>query len=98
MRTAPYNAGTKAAAEAKAAAGGKPWADVSEEEEEILEAFWGFDDNGNGFIGIHDLRTIMTTMGDTLTDDEFMEMIEAVPRNSNGEINYVDYVHMMIFS
>ena len=35
---------------------------------------------------------------DPVTDDEFTEMMEGVPKNSNDEINYVDYAHTMLSS
>ncbi|XP_045186088.2 calmodulin-A-like isoform X2 [Mercenaria mercenaria] len=55
--------------------------------QEVKEAFKVFD-NGKGYISVRDLRTIMLSMGERLTDEEVDEMIqEATVKDGNIKIS-----------
>ena len=41
------------------------------------------------------LRTVMTTLGEKLTDEEVDEMIQEADIDGDGEINYEEFVKMM---
>ena len=43
---------------------------------------------GNGIISAPDLRLIMTTMGEKLTEEQVEEMIQFADSEAQGEINY----------
>ena len=45
-----------------------------------------FDKDGNGFISTEDLRLVMRTLGEKLTDEEVEEMITVAGRDR--EVNY----------
>ncbi|XP_037952083.1 calmodulin-alpha-like [Teleopsis dalmanni] len=64
-------------------------------ENEIREAFRVFDPDGNGFLTVADLKDIMTTMGEQLSEEEVEEMIKDADVNNEGHINYNDYVTKM---
>ncbi|XP_067133449.1 uncharacterized protein [Centruroides vittatus] len=66
-----------------------------DDEEEIVEAFKVFDKEGHGFIYDAELRHIMTTLGEKLTDDEVEEMIREADPDEKGRINYVEFVRRM---
>jgi len=68
----------------------------TDSEEEILEAFKVFDKDGNGFISAAELRHIMTNLGEKLTDDEVDEMIREADIDGDGQINYEEFVKMMM--
>ena len=68
----------------------------SDSEEEILEAFKVFDKDGNGFISAAELRHIMTNLGEKLTDEEVDEMIREADIDGDGQINYEEFVKMMM--
>ena len=57
-------------------------------EEEIREAFKVFDKDGNGFISASELRTVMTSLGEKLTDEEVDEMIHEADTDGDGQVNY----------
>ena len=68
----------------------------SDPEEDIISAFRVFDKDENGIITTKDLRHLMTTMGDKLTDDEIDLLIEEADSDGNGIINYEEFVRMMM--
>jgi len=65
-------------------------------EEEIKEAFKKFDKEGNGYISAAELRHVMTNLGEKLTDDEVDEMIREADVDGDGQINYDEFVKMML--
>merc|ERR1719375_927852 len=65
-------------------------------EEEIKEAFKVFDKDGNGFISAAELRHVMTNLGEKLTDEEVDEMIREADVDGDGQINYDEFVKMMM--
>ena len=65
-------------------------------EEELLEAFKVFDRDGNGYITSHELRHIMTNLGEGLTPEEVEEMIREADLDNDGQIDYDEFVKMMM--
>jgi calmodulin len=65
-------------------------------EEDVISAFRVFDKDGNGTISTKELRHIMTTIGDKLTDEEVNQMIEEADVDGDGIINYEEFVRMMM--
>jgi calmodulin len=68
----------------------------TDSEEEIKEAFKVFDKDGNGFISSAELRHVMTNLGEKLTDEEVDEMIREADVDGDGQINYDEFVKMMV--
>lgn len=68
----------------------------TDSEEEILEAFKAFDKDSNGFISAAELRHVMTRIDKKLTDDEVDEMIRQANIDGDGQINYEEFVKMMM--
>ncbi|NWI95383.1 CALMS protein, partial [Pitta sordida] len=64
-------------------------------EEEMREAFRAFDRDGNGYLSAAELRHIMDTLGEKMTDEEVDEIIEEADKNDAGEVNYEDVVRKM---
>jgi calmodulin len=65
-------------------------------EEELLEAFKVFDRDGNGFITSHELRHVMTNLGQSLTPEEIEEMVKEADVDGDGQINFDEFVKMMM--
>lgn len=65
-------------------------------EEELIEAFKVFDRDGNGLISAHELRFVMSTSGEQLTDEDIEEMIREADENGDGYIDYEEFVRMMM--
>ena len=68
----------------------------TDSEEEIKEAFRVFDKDGNGFISAAELRHVMTNLGEKLTDEEVDEMIREADIDGDGQVNYEEFVKMMM--
>ncbi|XP_042323750.1 calmodulin-like protein 3 [Sceloporus undulatus] len=67
-----------------------------ETEEEIREAFQVFDKNGNGYVGVAELRHVMTNLGEKLTDEEVDEMIKEADLDRDGKVNYQEFLRVMM--
>ena len=65
-------------------------------EEELVDAFKVFDRDGNGLISAAELRHVMTNLGEKLTDEEVDEMIKEADIDGDGQINYEEFVRMMM--
>merc|ERR1712113_575969 len=65
-------------------------------EEEPIEAFKVFDRDGDGFISAGELRYSMTNLGEKLSDLEVDEMIREADLDNDGQINYDEFVKMMM--
>ncbi|KAK9774249.1 putative EF-hand protein [Seiridium cardinale] len=68
----------------------------TDSEEEIREAFKVFDRDNNGFISAAELRHVMTSIGEKLTDDEVDEMIREADQDGDGRIDYNEFVQLMM--
>ena len=58
------------------------------EELEIKEAFRLFDQDGNGFISATELKTVMTNLGEKITDEEVDEMIREADIDGDGQVDF----------
>ena len=68
----------------------------TESEEELREAFRVFDKDQNGFISAAELRHVMTNLGEKLSDEEVGEMIREADVDGDGNINYDEFVKVMM--
>ncbi|KAK6171162.1 hypothetical protein SNE40_019410 [Patella caerulea] len=64
----------------------------TDSDEELREAFRVFDKDGNGYISAHELRHVMTNLGEILTDHEVNEMIKEADLDGDGLVNYEDFM------
>ena len=58
------------------------------QEAEMMEAFKVFDRDGNGFISKAELRQIMLTLGEKLTDYEVEDMMKEADVDGDGKLCY----------
>ena len=64
----------------------------TDSEEELKEAFKVFDKDQNGFISAAEVNIIMTC----LYDEEVNEMIREADEDGDGQVNYEEFVRMML--
>lgn len=67
------------------------------EPEEYCRGFQVFDKDMTGFIGVGQLRYILTNLGEKMSDEEVDELLKAVD-TSSGEINYTGMFASTAFS
>ena len=65
-------------------------------EEEVLDAFRVFDKDGNGQMLAADLKHLMMSIGERVSDEELDEMIRVANIDDDGRINYQEFVKMMM--
>lgn len=63
---------------------------------EMREAFKIFDRDGNGYIDFAELKTVITRMGEPLTDKEADEIFKQADSNGDGKLDYDEFVQMML--
>lgn len=65
-------------------------------EEEVREAFRRYYDGTPGHITLTGLRHVLSSLGETLTDEEIDEMVREADVDGNGPIHYLDFARMML--
>jgi Ca2+-binding EF-hand superfamily protein len=65
------------------------------EPEEYCRGFQVFDKDMTGFIGVGQLKYILTNLGEKMTDEEVDELLKAVD-TSSGQVNYTDLVRTIL--
>nr|AAC68889.1 VU91A calmodulin [synthetic construct] len=66
----------------------------TDSEEELKEAFKVFDKNGDGLISAAELKHVLTSIGEKLTDAEVDDMLREVSDGS-GEINIQQFAALL---
>ncbi|URE18824.1 hypothetical protein MUK42_10363 [Musa troglodytarum] len=67
----------------------------TDSEDELREAFKVFDKDQNGFISATELRNVMISLGEKLTDEEAAQMIREADLDGDGQVNFEEFVKMM---
>lgn len=63
--------------------------------EEILKAFKLFDDDNTGTISFNNLKRVSIELGEQLSDDQLMNMINEADTTGSGEISEAEFVRIM---
>ncbi|KAH3853236.1 calmodulin-A-like [Dreissena polymorpha] len=64
--------------------------------EDLRQAFNVFDKDGTGKISAAELRHVMSNLGEKLTEEEVDEMLREADVDGDGEINYEEFVQLMM--
>ncbi|KAJ8309338.1 hypothetical protein KUTeg_014212 [Tegillarca granosa] len=64
--------------------------------DEFREAFNLFDEDGGGSITAKELGTVMKSLGQNPTEQEIEDMINEVDEDGNGEIEFEEFLAMMV--
>lgn len=65
-------------------------------EEKIREAFKVFDMEGNGFMEAAELREVMTSLGERLTEEEANDLIKEADNDNDGMVNYEEFIGTLL--
>ena len=66
-----------------------------EEEKVINTGFTVFDADGDGYISQEDLRTIMQSLGEQLTDDQLADIIREIDSTGEGRIDLHEFTEVI---
>jgi len=66
------------------------------EPEEFVRGFQVFDKDLTGYIGVGELKYVLTTLGEVLTEEEVSELLKGVEITKNNQVNYTDFVKMIL--
>jgi Ca2+-binding EF-hand superfamily protein len=66
------------------------------EPEDYIKGFQVFDKEGSGYIGVGELRYILTSVGEKLTDAEVDELLKGVNVTKDGNVDYVEFVKSIL--
>ena len=65
-------------------------------EEEIIECFKVFDQEGKGTMSVPELKNVMCSLGEKMTDEEVDDMVSDVKLDGDGRFNYAELVKIMM--
>ncbi|KAI1817931.1 myosin regulatory light chain cdc4 [Poronia punctata] len=65
------------------------------EPEEYCRGFQVFDKDMTGFIGVGQLKYILTNLGEKMSDEEVEELLKSID-TSSGQVNYTDLVRTIL--
>jgi len=64
-------------------------------EQEMWDAFCKIDADKSGYIDRDELKQLMISLGQKMTEDQIDAMVEEVDTNGDGKISYSEFVSMM---
>ena len=67
-------------------------------EESLLEPFKALDKDKNGVLSVQELRTLMTTHGEPLSEEEAEKFFAEVDVDGDGNVNYFEFIRMIVNS
>ncbi|KAH3866900.1 hypothetical protein DPMN_030023 [Dreissena polymorpha] len=67
-----------------------------EEEKELKEAFRVLDNQKKGTIPVDDLRWILKSLGDDITEEEIDDMIAETDTDGSGTVDYEEFYALMM--
>ena len=70
----------------------------NEDLNEVIKAFEYFDINHNGKINIYELKNVLSTFGNVMTDDEINNIFRAagIDKDDNEDIDYIKFINYWI--
>ena len=66
--------------------------------DDFIQGFQVFDKDGNGFISSGELRYVLTSLGEKLSDSEVDELLKCIEVDKNGLVNYEQFVRTILSS
>lgn len=65
------------------------------QEEKLIEAFKICDRNGNKYITLDELKSIMREVGENLKDEQIRSMLKEVDMDGDDKINFEEFIKLM---
>merc|ERR1712012_1016236 len=68
---------------------------ISDTVEDFVEGLRHFDKDGNGFISSAELRRMLTSLGEKMSEEDVQDLTRG-QEDSHGNINYEEFVKMVL--
>ncbi|KAL9646463.1 hypothetical protein ABK040_006460 [Willaertia magna] len=68
----------------------------ADNEQDVKDCFRIFDKEGTGFVPVSELRHVLTTLGEKLTQSEVDDLLKDAEVDEQGNLNYATFVHMLM--
>lgn len=62
----------------------------------LIEAFRVYDRDENGLIPVNDMRSVLSTIGETIPYDELDQLFQLVHVNESGRFKSTDFIEMLM--
>ena len=62
----------------------------------MREAFKIFDRDGNGYIDFHELKSVITRLGEPISNEEADNLFRDADLNGDGKLDYDEFVKMIM--
>ena len=69
---------------------------IIEKDEELLEVFKTFDQQNRGFYDVNEMKQIMASNGENISDQEADQLFKDIDADQDGRISFEDFVQMMM--
>ena len=63
--------------------------------QEMIKAFQLFDDDHTGKVSLKNLKRVARDLGENITDDELIQMINEFDRDGDGELDQDDFIAIL---
>ena len=67
----------------------------NDSKDDIRKVFKLFDEEGNGFLSINDLKRVAKELGENMDENELKEMIERADGDGDGKVSFDDFFTVM---
>ncbi len=67
----------------------------NDSKEDIRKVFKLFDEEGNGYIDLKDLKRVCRELGEDMEETEMLEMIERADSTGDGKVSFEDFYNIM---
>ena len=67
---------------------------INNDDQNIIEAFNYFDTNNNGLVNIDEIKRVLTTFGEKMSEKEFHDIFKSVEVDNKGNIDYIQQFNL----
>ena len=67
-------------------------------EADFIEGLRTFDRDGTGTISVAELRHVLTSLGEKLSEQQVDAILQTIPESDRGQINYEDFVKSVMMA
>ncbi|XP_034654472.1 neo-calmodulin-like [Drosophila subobscura] len=62
-------------------------------DESVMAAFRVFDSDEDGYITVQEMRSVIDSLGQKMSDQEFDDMFRVADRDNDGQLSFAEFLH-----